>query len=329
LTKALITTLPKSGTHLVNVLMKGLGFTRHVCELAELNAGLLHPDPEVSLGHAEALVALLDAMPDRHFVLHHIPYHSALIHKLAKRNIRAIALIRNPLDFVVSLAHHLHQYPEDDALKSASQHEMQHWICSGVTDAHGHAKPPLAKRYFRMMTRWISDQRVRTLRFEDIVGPRGGGLFSDQLATTLDLCAFLDAELDRATLTHALAGSYRPGIALFRKGQIGSWKKEMASNTAEQIRLLYPWAFDGWGYTLDGSLTHHANERAGMMLELDAAAAALVHENAHLRAKVSRLFGPEDEAAPSAETAPLEAAADDAAADVAPLAQAPYSNSTI
>ena len=132
MTKALITTLPKSGTHLLNIVMRGLGFQRHECELGDLSAGLLDPDPEVSLSHAEALVALLDAMPDRHFVLHHIPYHSALIHKLAKRNIRAIALIRNPLDFVVSLAHHLRDYSEDNTSRDTSLHEMQHWISGGV-----------------------------------------------------------------------------------------------------------------------------------------------------------------------------------------------------
>ncbi len=310
MTKALITTLPKSGTHLINIVMQGLGFERHVCELDEVYAGLLDPSPEVSLGHVESLVAVLDAMPDRHFVLHHVPYHSALSHKLAKRNIRAITLIRNPLDFVVSFAHHLRAYPEADTVHDTSMHELQHWICSGERDAFGIPKPAIAKRYFRMMTRWVSDKRALTLRFEDLVGPRGGGLFSDQLAIGLQLSAFLDLEIDTANLTRVFADSFRPGIALFRKGQIGSWQEEMAPNTAEQIRLLYPWAFQGWGYEFDGSLTHHANERADILSELDAAAATLVGENAHLRAKVNRLSGhaEQEDAAPEAEALTGDAA---------------------
>ena len=160
-----------------------------------------------------------------------------------------------------------------------------------------------------MMTRWVNDKRATIIRFEDIVGPRGNGLFSDQLATALNFCSVLDVNINIADLTRALAGSFQPGIALFRRGQIGSWKEEMAPNTAEQVRLMYPWAFEPWGYELDGSLTHHANERADILSKLDAAAAALVDENAHLRAKVNRLASFDSQQGPVTDDV-AEAAAD-------------------
>lgn len=314
--KALVTTLPKSGTHLLNVMMHGLGLRRHQVPLGEASIGLLDPNPETAKASVDSISKIVDEMPDNSFVLHHIPYTKLLMHELVQRDVRTVALIRNPFDFVVSLSHHLRANPEGEAPVSASLHGMQHWICYGTAGVDKVAQPPIAKRYFRIMHGWTTDSRALLLRFEEIVGTRGGGLFSDQIASGLALRDFLGVDMSTAAIARVLVGSYRPGIALFRKGKIGSWRDEMLPNTATQMRLLYPTFITAWGYDLEGFLAKHAGDRPNIVAELDAAIAALIEDKVLLSAKLRSVTS----AATEANAAPQEQIhADD---------QAPYSTST-
>jgi hypothetical protein len=287
--KALVTTLPKSGTHLLSAMLHGLGLRRHpFAGLEEIAAGLLSSDQSAAKACVQAILEAIEAAPDNAFILHHVPHTKLLMGALAQRDVRVIALIRNPFDVIVSQAHHLLARPQPDTPAGLSLHAMQHWICSGGDD--GALIPPLAKRNFGLMHGWVEDGRALLLRFEELVGPRGGGLFSDQLAAGLKLREFLGLDIDTAGVTQALMDSFRPEIDLFRRGQIGSWKEEMAPNTAEQVRLGYGRVFENWGYTLDGDVIPHASARPNLVEEMDRAAAAMIGDNVNLRAKVRRLL---------------------------------------
>jgi hypothetical protein len=288
--KVLVTTLPKSGTHFLNLLMPSLGFRRHFCELDEITAGLIDPDPEVSREHARRLVDIIEAMPQDAFIIDHVPYHSALIHWLMKRDVRVVTLIRNPYDFVVSLSHHLRKHPTESAPADLGVHALQHWICNGQTeDESERPRTPLGKRYLTRFDGWVSDKRAFVLRFEDVIGPRGGGAFSRQVATSMELRDFLGLTLDNAALARAFTCSFNTGVALFRKGQIGSWRTEMHPNTAELIRLMFGALMRAWGYTEDGEVAPREGQRECTMDDLNAGAAGLVEEVAECRAKIGHL----------------------------------------
>jgi hypothetical protein len=280
--RAFVTTLPKSGTHLINLVLAGLGLKRHFLAAPDLRTGLLSRNHETVSACVQRILDKVDQMPENAFVLDHVPYAPALANALAERDIRMVALLRNPFDVVVSLAHHLQKQPEPDTPRDLSMHALQHWICGG-------ANPSTAKRNFALMHGWVGDERTLVLRFEEIVGPRGGGLFSDQLAAGLKLCDFLGVDMKAADMTAMLVRSFRPDIALFRRGQIGSWKEEMSPSTAEQVRLLYGGIFESWGYTPEGELIRHINGRSDMVEQMDTAVASLIEENVHLRIKAIRL----------------------------------------
>jgi len=305
MTKLLVATLPKSGTHFLNVLLPQLGFNRHICELGQITTGLIDADPERAQASVQELLAIVDAMPDGAFVLDHVPYNKTLADELAKRDVRVIIMVRNVYDFVVSLSHHLRRDPGPKTPTDFSLHRLQHWICTEPgPEVDGVPAPPLAKRYARRIGSWTADKHAFVLRFEDIIGPRGGGLFSDQIATILSLRDYLGLDLDNGALARALFNSFRPGIALFRRGQIGSWRDEMAPNTAEVIRVAYARTLQDWGYSETGELLRHANERTGIVDEVDHAVLGLVEDLVHLQAKARRLteqLGEGDSAEPASD----------------------------
>lgn len=305
--KVLVTTLPKSGTHFLNLLMPGLGFQRHYCDLDEITAGLIDADPETARAHAEHLVRIIDAMPDGAFIIDHVPFNSALMHWLEKAQVRVLVLLRNPYDFVVSYSHHLKKYPNGRAPEDLGLHALQHWICRAQVEHAGQLQQPLAKRYLKRFDGWVRDGRAFVLRFEDVIGPRGGGSFARQIATGLELRDFLGLSLGPAALARAFTNSFNQRITLFRKGQIGSWRTEMAPNTANLIRLNHGALMQSWGYSEEGEVVPRDGQRVCTLEELDAAAAGLVTDVAearekigHLRKRIARITGAD---APSEEEA--------------------------
>ena len=297
--KVLVTTLPKSGTHYLNVVMQAYGFERHFCDVHDLTAGMADPDPERAKKAAWGLVEAIERMPDGHFMNEHVPHSSSLMFWLEKRHVKVVALLRNPYDFVVSLAHHLRREPSPDAPADLSLHALQHWICSHIPEGHS---DPMAKRYFTRIGGWAGDPRAFLLRFEDIIGPRGGGSFADQLATGLKLRDYLGVALDEAGVARALISSYNPDISMFRRGRIGGWRDEMAPNTATHLALLYGRFLDAWGYTPDGELQHHAGDRPDILADIERAVAGLIEDNVHFRAKAMRIA--KERATPAAAPTP-------------------------
>lgn len=288
--KVLVTTLPKSGTHFLNLLMPQLGFQRHFCDLGELTSGLIDPDSDIVRAHAERLTRVVETMPNGSFIIDHVPYSSLLMHWLQKRRVKVVTLIRNPYDFVVSLSHHLKRHPRENVPADLSLHALQHHITLATeTDAEGQILPPLLKRYLRRFEGWVADERAHVLRFEEVIGPRGGGAFSTQLAAGIALCAHLGVHKDAAAIAQAMTLSFNPSVALFRKGQIFSWKAEMMPNTAKAIYASHARVFDTWGYDDSGAVVRHINQRADMPTDVDAGAEGLVKTIAELRAEVTHL----------------------------------------
>ena len=300
--KVLVTTLPKSGTHYLNVVMQAYGFERHFCDVHEFTAGMVDPDPERANKAAWALVEAIERMPDGHFMNEHVPHNPSLMFWLEKRHIKVVALLRNPYDFVVSLAHHLRREPSPDTPADLSMHALQHWICTHVPEGH---TDPMAKRYLARIGGWATDPRAFLLRFEDIIGPRGGGSFADQVATGLRLRDYLGAQLDEAQVARALISSYKPDLAMFRRGRIGGWRDEMAANTAEHLASLYARFLDAWGYTPDGGLKRRAGDRPDILADIERAVAGLIEDNIHYRAKATRIAKEREAAGAPAQSAQL------------------------
>lgn len=65
------------------------------------------------------------------------------------------------------------------------------------------------------------------VRFEDLVGERGGGSCAAQRKSIEQICSYLDLDVDKqkiASVQENLFGS----SGTFRKGQIGSWRSEFS-----------------------------------------------------------------------------------------------------
>lgn len=143
---------------------------------------------------------------------------------------RVFLMVRDPRDIAVSnvnyvtrmdLSHPLHpvlaQLPDDDARLLAM-------IAPGAELLAG---LPNVWRNDGLKTflPWLDEPNCQIVRFEDLVGAKGGGSDQTQHATIRQIATHIGADVDDAAierLAHDLFGS--SGSKTFHKGQIGGWK---------------------------------------------------------------------------------------------------------
>jgi len=78
--------------------------------------------------------------------------------------------------------------------------------------------------FYQKYIPWLYAPYICAIRFEDLIGPKGGGTLEAQLETMKKIAVHLGISLTEDQLLEK-ANSLFGGTWTFRKGQIGSWKK--------------------------------------------------------------------------------------------------------
>jgi hypothetical protein len=87
---------------------------------------------------------------------------------------------------------------------------------------HPEARLPSIGKRFRDFAGWL-DQADIVVRFEDLVGPGGGGTTDLSVATLRALYATLDSELEERILHRLADRVFSSASGTFRKGLAGQW----------------------------------------------------------------------------------------------------------
>jgi hypothetical protein len=158
---------------------------------------------------------------------------------------RAVFIYRDPRDQIVSQVYFIRDYPSVWSMYyELSMQELISLLISkrgcverNVGDrAMIRRSDPVrrvrsAEDYYQLFLGWTTEPRVFAVRFEDLVGSRGGGDDGRQLATLRAIARHFDVDASEAALEltartafGATDGMFRPG-GTFRKGQIGAWRE--------------------------------------------------------------------------------------------------------
>ncbi len=199
----ILTTVPKSGTNLVIKLLKKM--------TGKQNRGA-PPDGRTNLSHN-----ISDYKDNRYFYVGH-PFADEK-EFFSQKFFKGIFVYRDPRDQILSFI---------DYRKPWSQYinlSYEECFFTFLRQAPGPSWDHLNYReFFESYLPWLDVDNFLAVRFEDLVGPCGGGTLEKQLEVIKRIADHLNIVLPLEQIKN-IAGSLFGGTHTFNKGKIGRWRK--------------------------------------------------------------------------------------------------------
>jgi hypothetical protein len=242
--RVLVTSLPKSGTHLLlNALLASPGMR------------LREGGRNWALGDRER-ARLLESIGRGEVLYGHYPYTPEDAEALRRRGVRTVLLLRDPRDVAVSLAHYI--------VKQGDRHRLGPYFRDRLPDFDARllacirgvgAKEAGATgglddlgARLRSFLGWAREGGALLCRFEDLVGARGGGSEEAQRRALRDLYCFTGLPASGAMVEEAALQIYSTHSTTFRKGVVGDWRAHFKPAHVEAFEAVMGDALGEAGY---------------------------------------------------------------------------------
>jgi hypothetical protein len=235
--------IPKSGTHLLDRLLVLLGFRMVEGGIRpHLVSGRFRPARRLLRGRGEKvtigvvspqqisrrwLAGRLSKVPQGGFVNAHCIYTPELADLFGQQGMRTVCILRDPRDVAVSQMHYIKQRRQHfahEAFGALASDRERLLISIRGGELGGRELQSLDQRY-RQFLGWEREGGAVMVKFEDLVGVKGGGNEEAQHLAVERVAAYLGVPPQEATMRAVEDGLFGVGRT-FRKGQIGGWREE-------------------------------------------------------------------------------------------------------
>ncbi len=181
----------------------------------------------------------LSRVAEGYFVTAHCVYSPELASLFAGGRMRVVCILRDPRDVAVSQMYYI---------KQKKRHPIHHAFMALPSDNErllvsirggllGMRELLSLDERYRLFLGWQDDENAMMVKFEDLVGPRGGGSAGAQRLAVERVARHLGVELDEATMGVVEEDLFGLGRT-FRKGQIGGWREEFSEEHAQSAREI-------------------------------------------------------------------------------------------
>jgi len=217
--RVFVDSVPKSGTHLLE---------RALCLHPRLYRVVVPTLHATNLRERGGLAKVLGRVPAGGMLVAHLDYDPALSQTLRDAQVRMLLMVRDPRDVAVSEAHYALQpahWMHEHFQKVDDTQERIRLIITGTGPL-----APLAERV-PLHLGW-RDAGALLVRFEDLVGPEGGGELDVQLATLRQIFEHIGVDADDRLVLHVRDRLFSDRSPTFRRGAIGQWRTAFDDETA-------------------------------------------------------------------------------------------------
>lgn len=228
----LANSIPKSGTHLL---------TRALYLMHPLRRKLRRT---LSGEKSARLNAICRSLRAGDILVGHLKYSQHFSETIRANNLQHILITRDPRDIAVSnfiwitykdKGHELHDHFRD-TLRTDSERLM-----ASLTGVPGEMLPggvasPGLRTHISDFLGWQNDPQCLVIKFEDLIGSKGGGDDRKQLNVVTRIQEHIGLSLDEAELRKVATRLFNPASRTFFKGQIGTWHEYF---TADQKRICH------------------------------------------------------------------------------------------
>lgn len=191
------------------------------------------------------------------FMPMHLTFSDERAQLLSDVGFKMVLIIRDPRDIVVSHFHYvsyrsrrhrLHAYytslPDDQTRLMVS--------ITGILEPQNDPivrLPDIDSRSRAFLT-W-KDHGACVVKFENLVGPHGGGTSEAQEKEICTLAEYLGVDYSEETIKHIARNVYDPQSATFRKGSTGDWKNHLTREHKEAFKQIAGQLIVDLGYEQD------------------------------------------------------------------------------
>jgi hypothetical protein len=254
--KVLFISIPKCGTHVGLKLLDaaGFGFIGY--------PGALQPSDD--------LVSYLYALRPGTYNAWHFFWTEELSNIIQSHEIKIVFLYRDPRAQLTSNMHFIKktsQHPLHDYFTKFLKSDEERIIALliGFTEYLGPLKKSLVdagigpysklpgglNNLYRVFSRWLTEPNTITVRFEDIIGSRGGGSDHAQCKTIHEILSFIGVSSSDSMVETLCSTLYDRNSITFNKGRIDSWKEDFTPRIEELFRRECSELMALWGYKLN------------------------------------------------------------------------------
>lgn len=212
--RILLNSIPKAGTHLLENALEQFPLLRNAGRKT-ITCWESLPDHAykavTSIGRGEFLNGHLTGLPE-------------LLEIVQTYQIKVLFVIRDPRDIAVSYykyvtnidkTHPMHEYfhslKDDDERLTASIEKVGGKVTIGE----------LLRRY----EPWLNPEHAHTCRFEDLIGPAGGGNKEKQVKLLESVLRYLEISATEAEIETIAERTFSVKSSTFRQGRTGAWRK--------------------------------------------------------------------------------------------------------
>lgn len=246
--KVFVNSIPKAGTHLLiaeltkfdEVQNSRLHFiTRDIAEKGGKN-------PFSNDISAARLRAKIRSVRKGQMFTAHCLYSDTARDILAENDVRTIFVIRDPRDVIVSLYHYingLQRHPLHDYITGLDRDEAK-W--EAIIAGRGDTPAILSlEGMLRGYAGWIDAAGVLAVRFEDLVGQRGGGSDEVKREKLLEVARHIEAEPSQVD---AIVQSKLVETPTLRSGRASAWRETMPAHAVALVERLAGEQIARFGY---------------------------------------------------------------------------------
>lgn len=239
--------MPKSGTHMLATLLDQIPGMRFNGRIVLFHHGHLHaPQPQL-----RELDRRVRSLRRSHYLGSHLICTPEVTSRVSASGVKLVTIVRDPRAVVVSAAHYVLNAPQlsrrDQALALFPDEQA---LLRATVFGHGEPgedfyAPEIGSR-FSAYADWADSPVGLTVRFEDLVGARGGGQRDRQVDEVQRILDFLEVDGVRAdTLADGL---FSEKAITFRTGTIDSWRNDLSRDLLAEIESRCGDSMDRLGY---------------------------------------------------------------------------------
>lgn len=207
-----VTTIPKCGSHLI-IKCLNLITKKHPMFIGDYFT-------------VDQIMPFVNFPSDK-FAWGHVKYANDINNFLKKHNFKKFLIYRDPRDWLVSYVCWYSRPGENmfnNTLTNFAQ-KLDFLLQSDILKAY--------EKYIE----WMNDNQCCCIKFEDLVGPKGGGSSENQLKVIRQMANHIGYNLSLKKIQD-IANKLWGGTHTFREGKIGSWKKHFSPQNITLMKKL-------------------------------------------------------------------------------------------